>query len=143
MTRRVLCATAILFAAAALLNGQRGPRPVETVARTWVVDALALDAGGRPVNDLGPADFEVTLGGRARKIIAFTRFDTVLHSAKSAAGLEPALPLTPEQNRRIVVVVVDDVGLSPEGIDAVREMLRALAGSVTATGGRMAILRAG
>ncbi|MEO8370449.1 MAG: hypothetical protein ABI806_14795, partial [Candidatus Solibacter sp.] len=74
--------------------------------------------------------------------VSFTRFDTVLHSAATAVGLQPALLLTPDENRRTVVVVVDDVGLSPEGVVAVRETLRAAAGRVTASGGRMAILRA-
>jgi VWFA-related protein len=136
-------ALTLLVAVGTLLYGQRDPRSVGEAAPIWVVDALALDAAGRPVTDLAPGDFEVTLGGKTRKITAFTRFDTVLHSARSAQGLEPALALTPEENRRIFVVVVDDVGLSPEGIVAVRATLRDLAGSVTASGGRLAILRAG
>ena len=41
----------------------------------WVIDAVALDASGRPVTDLTAADFEVVQDGRARKITNFNRFE--------------------------------------------------------------------
>src|ERR1019366_5200519 len=80
-----------------------------------VVDAVALDANGLPVTDLSAADFELAQGGRSRKITAFTWFDTRLHTSVTR-GVQPgALDLLPDEISRLLVVVVDDLGLSPAG----------------------------
>src|ERR1039457_551786 len=63
----------------------------------WVIDALALDADGRPVTDLTAADFELAQGGRSRKITNFTWFNTRLHTSVTQAGQTGALDLLPEQ----------------------------------------------
>src|SRR5450759_1440581 len=122
--------------------------PVAAAPHPWVVDAVALDAAGRPVADLTAEDFEVVQGGRARTITNFTWFDTRLHTAVSRAGQPaqptvqlPALDLLPDEIRRNLVVVVDDLGLTPGGINAVRSALRAFVGSSDSSGDRVAILR--
>jgi VWFA-related protein len=109
-----------------------------------VVDAVVLDASGRPVADLTAEDFEVVQGGRARQITNFTWFDTRLHTAVSRLGQAaqlPALDLLPDEIRRNLVVVVDDLGLTPGGIKAVRDAMRAFVGGSMSPGDRMAILR--
>ena len=110
----------------------------------WVVDAVAVDSVGRPVTDLTADDFEVVHDGRTQKITNFTWFDTRLHAAVSRsgqAGQLPALDLVPDEIRRNLVVVVDDLGLSLAGIEAVRSALKTFVGSSIGSGDRVAILR--
>src|ERR1035441_10292255 len=80
MSRRL----AALLTCALMAFGQRNrpsaPAPL-AAPDPWVVDALALDANGRPVTDLTAADFELVQGGRLRKITNFTWFDTLLLAA--------------------------------------------------------------
>ena len=124
--------------------GQRSPSESTVTLAPWVIDAVALDATGRPVTDLTADDFEVVHGGRPQKITNFTWFDTRLHAAVSRPGQAaplPALDLVPDEIRRNVVVIVDDLGLSPAGIDAVRSELKAFAGGSMGPGDRMALLR--
>src|ERR1035437_9580630 len=86
---------AALLTCALMAFGQRS-RPVAPPAapapNPWVVDAVALDASGRPVADLTAEDFEVVQGGSARKITNFTWFDTRLHTAVSRTGESAQLP---------------------------------------------------
>jgi VWFA-related protein len=107
----------------------------------WLVDALALDANGRPVTDLTAADFELTQGGRSRKITNFTWFDTRQHTSVTLPAQLEALDLLPDEIGRNLVVVVDDLGLSPAGIDAVCGTLKAFLADSMSSGDRMAILR--
>src|SRR5450756_2134718 len=138
---------AALLTCALMAFGQRS-RPAEpppaAAPNPWVVDAVALDASGRPVADLAAEDFEVVQGGGARKITHLTWFDTRLHMAVSRPGQSaqlPALDLLPDEIRRNLVVVVDDLGLSPGAINAVRSALKSFIGSSMSPGDRMAILR--
>jgi VWFA-related protein len=125
--------------------GQRSrpDAPAPAAARdAWLVDALALDANGRPVTDLTAADFELAQGGASRKITNFTWFDTRLHTSVTRPEQAAALDLLPDEIGRNLVVVVDDLGLSPAGIDAVRGTLKAFLADAMSSGDRMAILRA-
>src|ERR1035441_1339114 len=134
---------AALLTCALVAFGQRG-RPDASSATApdpWVVDAVALDASGRPVADLTAADFALMQGGGARKIANFTWFDTRLHTSATRAGQLPALGLLPDEIRRNLVVVVDDLGLSPAGIEAVCRMLKAFVANAMSPGDRVAILR--
>ncbi|MCX6627180.1 MAG: VWA domain-containing protein [Candidatus Solibacter sp.] len=139
MTRCLAC---LLVCAVAAFSQSASPPPA--APSPWVVDAVALDAAGRPVVDLTAEDFEIVQGGRARKIVNFTWFDTRLHLAVSRPGQAeqlPALDLLPDEIRRNVVVVVDDLGLTLAGIHAARSALREFVGSGISSGDRMAILR--
>ena len=143
MTRRL----AALLTFALMAFGQRdrpAAPPAAAAQHPLVVDAIALDASGRPVADLTAEDFEVVQGGGAREITNLTWFDTRLHTAVSRPGQSaqlPALDLLPDEIRRILVVVVDDLGLTPGGINAVRSALRTFLGSSMSPGDRVAILR--
>ena len=80
----------------------------------------------------------------AQKITNFTWFDTRLHAAVSRPGQAaqlPALDLLPDEIRRNLVVIVDDLGLSPAGINAVRTRLKAFVAGSMGTGDHVAILR--
>ena len=136
---------AIVLTCALVAFGQRS-RPVAPAPAAapdpWIVDALALDAGGRPVTDLTAADFELVQGGAARKITNFTWFDTRLHTAVTRGVQAGALDLLPDEIGRNLVVVVDDLGLSPAGIDAVCGTLKSFLADSMSPGDRMAGLRA-
>ncbi len=138
---------AALLACAGIAFGQRSgaaATPSAVALNPSVIDAVAVDAAGRPVTDLTAADFEVAQDGRALKITNFTWFDTRLHMAvsrNSQAEQLPALDLLPDEIRRNFVVVVDDLGLSPAGIDGVRKSLTDFLRGSMSSGDRMAILR--
>src|ERR1035441_5034169 len=140
MSRRL----AALLTCALMAFGQRSrpdaPAPA-AAPDPWVVDALALDANGRPVTDLTAADFELVQGGRSRKITNFTWFDTRLHMAVTRPAQLEALALLPDDIGRNLVMVVDDLGLSPAGIDAVCGTLKTFLADSMSSGDRMAILR--
>jgi VWFA-related protein len=135
---------AALLTCALMAFGQRSrpDSPAHAAAPDpWVVDALALDANGRPVKDLSAADFELVQGGRPRKITNFTWFDTLLHTSATRPGQPEALALLPDEIGRNLVVVVDDLGLSPAGIDSVCATLKAFLADSMSSGDRTAILR--
>jgi len=134
---------AIVLTCAVVAFGQRSRPDSPTPAAApdpWVFDAVALDAAGRPVADLTAADFELVQGGRARPITNLTWFDTRLHTAATRTA-HPSLDLLPDEVRLNLVVVVDDLGLSPAGIDAVCATLRAFVADSMSPGDRVAILR--
>src|ERR1017187_1682554 len=113
MTRRL----AAMLTCALMAFGQRSrpDAPAPAAARdAWLVDALALDANGRPVTDLTAADFELAQGGASRKITNFTWFDTRLHTSVTRPEQAAALDLLPDEIGRNLVVVVDDLGRSEE-----------------------------
>ena len=104
-------------------GSESSPSEATATLAPWVIDAVVLDTTGRPVTDLTADDFEVVHGGRTQKIANFTWFDTRLHAAVSRPGQAaplPALDLVPDEIRRNLIVIVDDLGLSPAGINAVR-----------------------
>src|ERR1039457_6027094 len=137
MKRRI----AAPLACALMAFGQRGSPPPVVAPVPLVLDAVAVDASGRAVADLTAEDFEGVQGGGARKITNLTWFDTRLHTAVSQAGQLAALDLLPDEIRRNLVVVVDDLGLTPAGIDGVRDVLKTFVGGGMSSGDRMAILR--
>src|ERR1035441_9604802 len=137
MKRRI----AAPLACALMAFGQRGSPPPVVAPVPLVLDAVAVDASGRAVADLTAEDFEVVQGGGARKITNLTWFDTRLHTAVSQAGQLSPLDLLPDEIRRNLVVVVDDLGMTPAGINGARDALRAFVGSGMSSGDRLAILR--
>jgi VWFA-related protein len=130
---------AALLACAPIVFGQ--PSKVASTAPDQVtryVDFVALDDAGRPVPDLDVQSLEVAQSGHPRKIAGLTRFDTRLHTARASGPT--AFPLVPDEIKRNFVAIVDDLGLSVDGIAAVQETLRAFAGRME-SGDRMAVLR--
>ncbi|MDX6269065.1 MAG: hypothetical protein QOD28_288 [Acidobacteriota bacterium] len=104
------------------------------------VDAVVVDKKGKQVTDLTADEFEIFEDNRERKI---TNFSYVLNETEPRPSPEtnvasrlksgdktivppPAPPrrLRPEQVRRTMALVVDDLGLSFESTSFVRESLR-------------------
>lgn len=117
------------------------------------VDAVATDSKGRPVRNLKPEDFEILEDRRPQRITNFS-YVTVAGPAASvsprikepplkagATGPVPAAPLRPEQVRRTIAVVVDDIGLSFESTYEVRQTLKKFVDDQMQPGDLVAILR--
>ena len=99
------------------------------------VDAVVTDSDGRQVTNLAADDFEVLEDGRPQQITAFSYVKT---AGPQPVGARPAAPvknpiappmppaphLTPQQVRRTVVLMVDDLGLSFESTYYVRRALK-------------------
>jgi VWFA-related protein len=102
------------------------------------VDAVVLDKKGKQVTDLTMDDFEILEDNRAQKLTNFSYIlnesaptpdavaatDAARKSVKKGAPAEPPRRLRPEQVRRTMALVVDDLGLSFQSMDAVRTGLR-------------------
>jgi VWFA-related protein len=98
------------------------------------LDVIVTDKRGRQITDLKPEDIEVFEDGRRQKITNFSYIQTapgvVAATPAPAAKTDrnvPAPPprrLRPEQVRRAVALVVDDLGLSFESTATVRRVLR-------------------
>ena len=80
---------AVVLTCALMAFGQRSrpdaPAPA-AAPDPWLIDALALDAGGLPVTDLTAADFELAQGGRSRKITNGGRSRGVAARADGGGG---------------------------------------------------------
>ncbi|HEX8852207.1 MAG TPA: VWA domain-containing protein, partial [Pyrinomonadaceae bacterium] len=123
------------------------------------IDVTVTDDKGRQMTDLRPEEFEVYEDGRLQQI---TNFSYVSYNPSSASPavtsppvrvaplstgkLPPPLPpvrLRPEQGRRTVALVVDDLGLSHESSTQVRHALRKFVDEQMQTGDLVAIIRTG
>lgn len=101
------------------------------------VDAI-VTKGGRQVTDLTATDFEIFEDGRSQKITNFSyvsnesgvRTDEPLATANPRQGVDKLAPpdpprrLRPEQIRRTMALVVDDLSLSFETTESARNALR-------------------
>jgi VWFA-related protein len=120
------------------------------------VDAVITDQKGNHVTDLRREDFEIYEDGRPQKI---TNFSYVSMEARAAAASNraattaaprdkngPPVPparLRPEQVRRTIALVVDDLGLSFESAHYVRRALRKFVEEQMQPSDLVAIIRTG
>lgn len=96
------------------------------------VDAVVTDSKGRQVANLKPEDFEILEDGRPQAITNFS----YIHVTAPPGGVPsaqptppgvpyvPPAPLRPEQVRRTIVVVVDDLHIRFENLEYARKALR-------------------
>src|SRR5947199_8380560 len=102
------------------------------------VDAVVTNKSGKLVTDLKPEEFEIYEDGRQQKITNFSFVSTETDAAPQPAlvaektsapvdKLAPPVPpvrLRPEQVRRTLAIVVDDLGLSFESTAYGRQSLK-------------------
>ena len=117
------------------------------------VDAIITDKSGKQVTDLKPEELEIYEDGRQQKITNFSYISTESGTAQPAEVKKPAAPvdkyappvppvhLKPEQVRRTIAVVVDDLGLSFESTAYVRDALKKFVDKQVQPGDLVAILR--
>ena len=117
------------------------------------VDAVVTDRAGHQISDLTPEDFEVYEDGRKQQITNFSYIKlqpapetpAPARKDKNAPPAPPAPPvqLRPEQVRRSIALVVDDLGLSFESTHFVRNALRRFVDEQMQPNDLVAIIRTG
>jgi len=136
---------------------QEKPRQSETddVVRITTnlvqVDAVITDNDGKPVTDLKPDEIEILEDGRKQKItnLSFHVIEspaTNERPAKPSANDKTAPPvpptrIRPENVRRTIAIVVDDLGLSFESVHFVRDALKKFVDRQMQEGDLVAIVR--
>lgn len=137
MIRRLTCLTAGLLACASTLAAQGSsppperqpqdkPAPIRVSVDVVAVDVQVIDREGRPVPDLGPEKFSVTINGRRRRVVTAERIGTDEGGDRSIlAGGTSALT-----RGRVIVIAVDcvsfDATQSRGVIQAVRQFIGGL-----------------
>jgi VWFA-related protein len=115
------------------------------------IDAVVTDGKGRYVTDLKPEDFEVSEDGKRQFITNFSYVTRppaaapVTEAPRPEKNMPPAPPtrLRPEQVRRTIALVVDDLGLSFESTAYVRNALKKYVSQQIEPGDLVAIIRTG
>ena len=102
-------------------RGARRPMPAApTVPKVLQVDAVVTDADGRPAPRLTAADFDLSVDGKSKPITSF-----------SFVSAQP----------RRLIFLVDDVGMSLDGVGRVRAALSGLVESQMQAGDEAAVIR--
>lgn len=115
------------------------------------VDAVITDKSGKLVTDLRPEEVQIFEDGRSQRITHFsfiTAAPTVpAQPAKSANAIDknappaPPVSLRPEEVRRTIAIIVDDLGLSFESTYFVRRALKKFVDEQMQPGDLVAIIR--
>jgi VWFA-related protein len=116
------------------------------------VDAVVTDKSGKLVTDLRPEEIEILEDDRPQKVTNFSFVSTESGTAQPAAvnlvasvdkttPPPPPVHLKPEQVRRTIALVVDDLGLSFESIAYVRKALKKFIDEHVQPGDLVAIIR--
>lgn len=117
------------------------------------VDAVIIDSKGKMVTDLKPEEVEIFENGRKQKISNFSYNVTVADVSRERPAKPavidknaPPIPptrLRPEDVRRTIALVVDDLGLSFESMHYVRRTLKKFVDEEMQEGDLVAIIRTG
>jgi VWFA-related protein len=115
------------------------------------VDAVVTDKSGKVVTDLKPEEIQISEDGKPQKITNFSYVvaETPAVTANAAepptkdtnAAPVPSARLKPEDVRRTIAVVVDDLGLSFESTYYTRRALKKFVDEQMQTGDLVAIIR--
>ena len=138
---------------------QQQPRPqsdddVVRISTNLVqVDSIVTDSKGKQVTDLREDEVQILEDGKPQKTTNFSYI--MLDPTAASRPAEPAKPvdknappvptvrLRPEQVRRTIAVVVDDLGLSFESTHFVRQALKKFVDQQMQPGDLVAIIRTG
>jgi VWFA-related protein len=111
------------------------------------------DKNGKIITDLKPEDFEIYENGERQTITNFsfvagseivqTPVAPKTKEEKNSVPLPPSVSLRPEQVRRTIALVVDDLGLSFESVYQVRRALRKFVDEQMQPNDLVAIIRTG
>jgi VWFA-related protein len=148
--RAWLLSTIVLAAATAAAQSVPAPPDKETrsplVIRSGVelvqVDTVVTDGKGRHVTDLRAEDFEILEDGRPQEITNCEYVETVSTApAPSAAPRTADAPLSRDEVKRAMAIVVDDLGIAFQDIHTVRDGLRKFIDTDVSPGDMVAIVR--
>ncbi|HEX8139939.1 MAG TPA: VWA domain-containing protein [Pyrinomonadaceae bacterium] len=151
-----------LFAPFATVTGQRPPQTpapdedsdevVRITSNLVQVDVVVTDQKGNQVTDLTAEDFEILEDDRPQKITNFSYVSNLTAPAEPVARPEPKeknappvppVRLRPEQVRRTIALVVDDLGLSFESAYSTRRALKKFVDEQMQPTDLVAIIRTG
>jgi VWFA-related protein len=115
------------------------------------VDVTVTDKNGKIVSDLKPQEIEIYENGKRQEISNFSFVSNVREKSETASAVGndkaavPAPPVTvrPEQVRRTIALVVDDLTLSFESTHFVRRALKKFVDEQMQPGDLVAIIRTG
>ncbi len=114
----------------------QGEEPTATATAELVrIEVVVTDARGEPVRDLSLPEFAVQEDGRPQQLSAavFVGTPVMLVPVRrlSMAGVA-ATPLFPRDRQRHVAIIVDELHLSPRGVETARQALRRFLDDVAA-----------
>ncbi|HSD46772.1 MAG TPA: hypothetical protein VLB87_09110, partial [Pyrinomonadaceae bacterium] len=105
------------------------PQDLVRISTNLVQVDVVVTKDGKQVTNLKPEDFEIFEDGRRQPITSFGFF-----AVKSVRSLSPhtpqadstttAVPLRPNEVRRTLAIVVDDLGMSFQSMANLRQYLR-------------------
>ncbi len=118
------------------------------------VDAVVTDSKHHLVTDLKSGDFEVLQDGKPQKITNFSFVNlkppvtplsapAVAPAKERGAASPPPVIVRPEQARRLIALVVDDLGLAFDSVGRVRGALKKFVDEQMQPGDLIAIVRTG
>lgn len=116
------------------------------------IDVTVTDKNGSVVKDLKPEDFEIYENGKKQEITNFsfvsvdsaTKQTVVKSKEKNKFSVPlPPVPVKPEQIRRTIALVVDDLGLSFESVYQVRRALKKFVDEQMQPNDLVAVIRTG
>ena len=135
---------------------QKNKDEVVRISTTLVqVDVAVTDRKGRPVTGLKPEEFEIYEDGRRQQITNFSYISSESAEAPAAPSTGSAKPndkyplppppmrLRPNQVRRTIALVVDDLTLTIESTPFVRQALKKFVDEQMQPGDLVAIIRTG
>jgi len=130
-----------------------GDDDVVKISTTLIqIDVTVTDKNGSIVRDLKPEDFEIYENGKKQEITNFsfvsvdnaTRQTLVKSKEKDKLSIPlPPVAIRPEQVRRTIALVVDDLGLSFESVYQVRRALRKFVDEQMQPNDLVAVIRTG
>ncbi|HVQ39390.1 MAG TPA: VWA domain-containing protein [Pyrinomonadaceae bacterium] len=117
------------------------------------VDAVITDRDGKPVTDLRPEEVQILEDGQPQKItnLNYIALDVPTASKRAEPAKQvdrnappvPPVRLRPEQVHRTMALVVDDLGLSFESVNYVRQALKKFIDQQMLPNDLVAIIRTG
>ncbi|MGB5015219.1 MAG: VWA domain-containing protein [Pyrinomonadaceae bacterium] len=148
----------LLFAAANILSQDTGASPKPTPPDDDVVkistnliqiDVSVTDAKGKPITDIRPEEVEIYENGEKQTISNFSFVSSHTERSVKPAVIDktgvpiPQGTLSPEQIRRTIALVVDDLSLSFESAYQTRRGLKKFVDEQMQDGDLVAIIRTG
>ena len=157
MLRILFIAVVIVFCAALSLAQRPTQTPrtdgdvVKISTNLVQVDVTVVDKRGQIVRDLRPDEFEIYENGKLQDISNFSfisnvRESTVEPSKKPSTpqtALPPTMPVRPEQVRRTIALIIDDLSLSFESVYYARRAVKKFVDEQMQDGDLVAIIRTG
>jgi VWFA-related protein len=138
MTRRLTALAAVLLGLTTTLFAQEAgpskpqrpdtdaPQPFRVAVDVVAVDVQVIDRDGRPVPDLGPEKFSVTINGRRRRVVSAERIISEPIDGRATTTSGGSVSVL----GRVIVLAIDcisfDVTSSRDVIQAVRDFVRQL-----------------